>query len=38
VKAPKSVDFVDSIPTTAIGKVLRRDVRNRYWAGRERQI
>lgn len=38
VKAPKSVDFVDSLPVTAVGKVLRRDVRNRYWAGRERQI
>ncbi|TAK82355.1 MAG: long-chain fatty acid--CoA ligase [Betaproteobacteria bacterium] len=38
VKAPKSVDFVDSLPVTALGKVLRRDVRNRYWTGRERQI
>ncbi len=38
VKAPKSVDFVESLPVTAVGKVLRRDVRNRYWTGRERQI
>jgi len=37
-KLPKSIDFVDSVPRNALGKVLRREVRNRYWAGRVRLI
>ena len=38
VKAPKSVDFVDSLPKSPVGKVLRKEVRNRYWTGREQRI
>lgn len=38
VKAPKSVDFVDSLPRSPVGKVLRKEVRNRYWTGRDRLI
>jgi len=37
-KLPKSIDFVESVPRNALGKVLRREVRNRYWAGRSRLI
>jgi acyl-CoA synthetase (AMP-forming)/AMP-acid ligase II len=37
-KLPKSIDFVASVPRNALGKVLRREVRNRYWAGRDRLI
>jgi acyl-CoA synthetase (AMP-forming)/AMP-acid ligase II len=37
-KLPKSIDFVDSVPRNALGKVLRREVRNHYWAGRARLI
>jgi acyl-CoA synthetase (AMP-forming)/AMP-acid ligase II len=37
-KAPKSVDFVDSLPRNASGKVLRRELRERYWAGRDRRV
>jgi acyl-CoA synthetase (AMP-forming)/AMP-acid ligase II len=32
-KKPKNVDFVDELPTSAYGKVLRREVRARYWSG-----
>jgi acyl-CoA synthetase (AMP-forming)/AMP-acid ligase II len=37
-KLPKSIDFVASVPRNALGKVLRREVRNTYWAGRDRLI
>jgi long-chain acyl-CoA synthetase len=37
-KVPKSLDFVDDLPRTESGKILRREVRAPYWAGRERQI
>ena len=37
-KAPKSVTFVQELPTSAVGKVLRRHVRDRYWGGQERRI
>ena len=33
-KKPKAVDFVDELPTSAYGKVLRREVRARYWGER----
>ena len=38
VKAPKSVDVVAEIPRSPVGKVLKRELRNRYWVGRDRQI
>lgn len=37
-KAPKSVVLVDDLPLSSVGKVLRREVRDRYWAGRTRGI
>jgi len=37
-KVPKSVDFVDTLPRNATGKVLRRMLRERYWAGLERRV
>ena len=37
-KCPTSVDFVDALPRNATGKVLRRELREPYWAGRERRI
>jgi acyl-CoA synthetase (AMP-forming)/AMP-acid ligase II len=30
-KAPKSVEFVDSLPKNPQGKVLKRKIRARYW-------
>ena len=37
-KCPTSIDFRDELPRTASGKVLKRDLRAPYWAGRERNI
>lgn len=37
-KLPKSVDFIPALPRNATGKVLRRTLREPYWAGRERQV
>jgi acyl-CoA synthetase (AMP-forming)/AMP-acid ligase II len=37
-KAPKSVDFVDLIPRNATGKILRRELREPYWKGRDRRV
>ncbi|MHA7685511.1 class I adenylate-forming enzyme family protein [Cupriavidus sp. PET2-C1] len=38
VKAPKSVDFVDSLPRSPNGKVLKKDLRAPYWAAQNRSI
>jgi acyl-CoA synthetase (AMP-forming)/AMP-acid ligase II len=38
VKAPKSVDFVDALPRSAVGKVLKKDLRDQYWAASDRKI
>ncbi len=35
---PRSVDFVDALPRNPSGKVLKRVLREPYWAGRERQV
>jgi acyl-CoA synthetase (AMP-forming)/AMP-acid ligase II len=37
-KKPKSVDFVEQLPRNLTGKVLRRELREQYWQGRERRI
>jgi long-chain acyl-CoA synthetase len=38
-KVPKSVDIrVDPLPRTAVGKILKRDLREPYWEGRETHI
>jgi long-chain acyl-CoA synthetase len=37
-KCPKSVDFVDSIPRNPSGKILKRVLREPYWASQSRQI
>lgn len=38
VKAPKSVDFVAALPRSTAGKVLKKDLRERYWQGQQRRI
>jgi long-chain acyl-CoA synthetase len=37
-KCPTSVEFVASIPRNPSGKVLKKDLRAPYWAGRERMV
>jgi len=37
-KKPASVDFLLELPTNAYGKILKRELRDRYWAGRDRRI
>jgi acyl-CoA synthetase (AMP-forming)/AMP-acid ligase II len=37
-KTPKTVDFIDALPRNASGKILRRHLRDPYWAGKERQV
>jgi acyl-CoA synthetase (AMP-forming)/AMP-acid ligase II len=34
-KCPRSVEFVESLPKTGTGKVLKKDLRKKYWDGRE---
>jgi len=37
-KAPKSVKFVESLPKNPQGKILKREIKKKYWAGTERKI
>ena len=37
-KRPRSVDFVPALPKNSNGKMSRKDVREKYWAGRERRV
>jgi long-chain acyl-CoA synthetase len=37
-KVPRSIDFTDEFPRTETGKLVKRELRDPYWAGRERVI
>ena len=37
-KWPRSIDFVDELPREPTGKLLKRQLRDPYWEGRERAI
>lgn len=37
-KVPKSVEFRDELPKGGTGKILKRLLREPYWAGRERRV
>jgi acyl-CoA synthetase (AMP-forming)/AMP-acid ligase II len=37
-KVPKSVDFIEALPRNGTGKILRRELREPFWAGRERRV
>ena len=37
-KCPKSVDFMQQLPRNPTGKLLKRVLREPYWAGRERAV
>jgi long-chain acyl-CoA synthetase len=37
-KCPTSVDWVDMLPRNPSGKVLKKDLREPYWEGRDRRV
>jgi acyl-CoA synthetase (AMP-forming)/AMP-acid ligase II len=37
-KCPRSVDFVEALPRNPTGKILKRELREPYWEGYERQV
>jgi acyl-CoA synthetase (AMP-forming)/AMP-acid ligase II len=37
-KLPKSVDFVAELPLTAVGKIAKQSLRERYWTAPDRRI
>jgi acyl-CoA synthetase (AMP-forming)/AMP-acid ligase II len=37
-EVPRSVEFVDALPRNPSGKVLKRVLRERYWAGQPRRV
>jgi len=37
-KAPRTIDFVDALPRTPTGKILKRELRKPFWTERERQV
>jgi acyl-CoA synthetase (AMP-forming)/AMP-acid ligase II len=37
-KCPKTVDVVDELPRNLTGKVLKKQLREPYWRGRERRV
>ncbi|MEW6776738.1 MAG: AMP-binding protein [Bdellovibrionota bacterium] len=38
LKKPKSIEFMDELPRNPQGKVLKRELREKYWAGRETRV
>jgi acyl-CoA synthetase (AMP-forming)/AMP-acid ligase II len=38
MKTPKSVEFRDELPRSQVGKVLKQQLREPYWAGRDRRV
>jgi len=37
-KKPKSVDFVDSLPKSPSGKILKTELREKYWEEKDRRV
>jgi fatty-acyl-CoA synthase len=37
-KRPRSVDFIEALPRNASGKVLKKELREKYWVGRTRRV
>jgi acyl-CoA synthetase (AMP-forming)/AMP-acid ligase II len=37
-KRPRSVDFIEALPRNPSGKVLKKDLREKYWAGHSRRV
>lgn len=37
-KVPKSIEFVDRLPKTPVGKVLKSHLREKYWVGYDKRV
>lgn len=37
-KCPKAIEFWEMLPTTPVGKILRKDVKKKFWQGYDRSI
>lgn len=37
-KLPRSIEFVERLPRNPVGKILRRELRERYWRGCDRRV
>ena len=37
-KCLRAIDFVDALPVDPLGKVQKRELRDRYWRGAQRRI
>jgi acyl-CoA synthetase (AMP-forming)/AMP-acid ligase II len=37
-KCPTSVDFIEALPRNPSGKILKKDLRAPFWAGRDRMV
>ena len=38
MKAPKTVEVWPQLPRSAVGKVLKKDIREEFWAGQARRV
>jgi acyl-CoA synthetase (AMP-forming)/AMP-acid ligase II len=38
VKTPKSFEFWEDLPRSAVGKVLKREIRGKFWEGQWRAV
>jgi acyl-CoA synthetase (AMP-forming)/AMP-acid ligase II len=38
MKTPKRIEIWERLPRSPVGKVLKRDIREKYWVGRERRV
>ena len=38
MKSPKRIEIVEALPRSAVGKILKREVREKYWGGNKRMV
>jgi len=38
MKTPKTIEVWEQLPRSSVGKVLKRDIRERYWSGQARRV
>jgi acyl-CoA synthetase (AMP-forming)/AMP-acid ligase II len=37
-KKPKSIEFMPELPKSAVGKILKREIKEKYWQGYDRRV